>query len=243
MPKECNQSVMKKWLFLLGMISVSFAETTVYLPLIPGFVQADEKGLYDRAWQKISSESGIKIDIQRIPYARALEVFRKEQKACLGIGNIETAQLYLGLEVIQSEAFFFRNEMIVGYLNTHSSGFVTRDQLAGKTGVTLLADYELVTAEYGDTMRLYSVDQAEQALKMLHAGRADVVFGNTGDLVNYLNELAYEPSLNLYESTEHFICHPDNGNEQLVEVVSEKLTKLKQTDIWKEWLASLYASE
>ncbi len=218
---------------LLAASTTVMGQTVLYMPFLPGFSTVNADGVYDEIWFEVIRRSGVRVNFIREPYARSIASFGSDSDSCFPVGTKEAAQLYLGIDVWESDEFIFENPFVYATLISRST-IDSADDIVGKRMAYLNGDRPLVESSPASEATLYSVDSYQQAFQMLKAGRVNAVIGNYGDMHEYYEEIDFSESMVIERYFERLLCHPSAENKIFIQKFDEALNSMKSDGTWRE---------
>lgn len=189
---------------------------------------------YNMLLSKILPKPSTTFKARLYPLVRAIRNFGEKERVCLfpaSKSSVKWAAKTPENEVIESLAI----DKVSAHLFSRRGEpiYSSVDQLDGKRlavqiGMTVLDFFE-TDAQY----RIISSSNDLSSVKMLHAGRVDVMFGWYPDVFLIADDQKiptpqYDPDFILYESTIHLVCKKFEGAENLIDTVNNHLTVLKE---------------
>lgn len=213
---------------------------------LEGRLDEDPASGYNQVIDAILPSDDYLYRFQRYPVLRGLRQFTKLRRACIFPASEKSVRAFIGdmpLELLESTVIdrvsahlITRRDMpaIVGFDELEGKRIVAQGGVGIGQFIPAGVDYTLTTTP----------DDAS-ALKMLNAGRIDVMYGFYPDIIliaekNGIELPHFKPDLVLFETTTHLVCKSFEGAADLINKVNIRTQNLKDTGRLKD-LLSKYA--
>lgn len=202
---------------------------------LEGRLDADPDSGYNKLLAKVLPTQSHYLKYQRYPLARALRKFAEAKRVCLFPASLSSVNLVTNIPTDD-----MTESTPIDIVSAHfisAPGRKTYDTIESLSGATISVQQGVAEKALSSlTLGLKKIKTPDDlsALKMLLAGRVDVMYGWYPDshYIAEKNNLPlphFDPSLIFFQTTTHFVCKNFGGVEELMKILNTRLDKLRHS--------------
>ncbi len=218
---------------------------------IPGVLQADRKGAYDRVLTRLSEMAGRKWQFVHLPAKRVDMVLAKTDGCAFpfDLGHFNEISTEQKGKLISAEPFNIGKVFLFTRTGKAPQGNPMENpefRLGAKRGVPFGKEFDLLLATHPNRVQLLNSD--DSGVKMLLANRIDGLLAYFPDMSVFFREnqkpplLSYDPLKPIITHRDSVVCAATKENQAFIEQLNTGIVKLRKSGKLKEILGEYYVN-